>query len=262
VAPAGRRAATGGLTGVEHPRHPPLGSRRFGILGGTFDPVHCGHLDVGDAAFRALDLEQLFVITGHVPPHRPQPLASGYHRFAMVSIAVGGRERWRACDLELRTAGTSYTSTTLKTFHERGYSAHELFFVVGSDAFAEIESWHDYPMILDFANFAVVSRPVFPLEILPRLLPALADRMVRLKKERDSGFGIRDSWSPVTTLDETAHAPSIILIEAATADVSSTDIRQRCETGVSIAGLVPPGVQQHIEQHGLYSQAGKLHGQD
>jgi nicotinate-nucleotide adenylyltransferase len=233
-------------------RHSAPLSRRVGILGGTFDPVHTGHLDVGEAAVRALGLAQLFLLPARVPPHRPQPIASGFHRFAMVSIAIAGRAGWRVCDLELRTAATSYTSTTLTAFHAGGSAASELFFVAGADAFAEIDSWHDYPAILDLANFAVVSRPDSALDGLRRRLPALADRMVRA--DRDSAFGIRDPGRRAAT--------SIYLIEAATADVSSTDIRQRRAAGVSIAGLVPPGVQQHIEQHGLYSQAGNVHGQD
>jgi nicotinate-nucleotide adenylyltransferase len=235
-------------------------ARRIGILGGTFDPIHRGHLDLGDAAVNELKLTRLFVITSNVPPHRPQPLASSYHRFAMVSLAVLDRPDWRAADLELRHDAPSFTSRTLDLFHERGYLSSELFFVIGADAFAEIASWRDYPKILDAAHFAVVSRQGFSVNELPRRLPGLADRIAR------------------PPIDEVARIdPLIILIDAPTADVSSTAIRQRLSEGESIAGLVPPHVQQHIEQHGLYSSmtpgrrrsdaprisaAGRLHGKD
>ena len=235
-------------------------ARRIGILGGTFDPIHWGHLDLADVAVSALELTRLVVITSNVPPHRPQPLASSYHRFAMVSIAVLDRPDWRAADLELRHDTPSFTSRTLDLFHERGYVSSELFFVIGADAFAEIESWRDYPRILDAAHFAVVSRPGFSVKELQRRLPRLADRMAR------------------PPIDEVAQIdPLIILIDAPTADVSSTAIRQRLAEGESIAGLVPPHVQQHIEHHGLYSSmtpgrrrsdapripaAGRLHGKD
>lgn len=234
--------------------------RRLGVLGGTFDPIHNGHLDIGDAAALALDLKRMFVITSNVPPHRPQPFASSHHRFAMVSMALSDRPNWRASDLELRTPAPSFTSATLKKFHDRGYGRCELFFVLGADAFADIGSWRDYPSILRAAHFAVVSRPGFPVQQLPQRLPLLADRMVR---------------PPLDSLSQID--PVIILIEAPTADVSSTAIRQRRASGDSIAGMVPPGVQQHIEQHGLYTpmtpgrravdaqpapQAGRLHGQD
>jgi nicotinate-nucleotide adenylyltransferase len=234
-------------------------TRRIGILGGTFDPVHCGHLDVATSAQEALGLTRIFVITSNIPPHRQQPFASAYHRFAMVSFAVASRPSWRAADLELRSTAPSYTSETLAKFHERGYAASELFFVIGADAFAEIATWHDYPAILDAAHFAVVSRPGFPVDELPQRLPRLLSRMVR------------PPLDPLSQIE-----PMISLIDAPTADVSSTAIRARVAAGESIAGLVPPGVQQHIEQHGLYtsmtpgrresdntpaSAAGRLHGQ-
>ncbi len=235
-------------------------TRRIGIVGGTFDPVHWGHMDVADAAGKALGLARTFLVTSNVPPHRPQPMASAFHRFAMVSLAVLDRETWRAADIELRDDGPSYTSRTLGCFRERGYAPSELFFVIGADAFEEIGSWRDYPKILNAAHFAVVSRPGFPVSDLRRRLPLLADRMVE---------------PPFDGLDQVD--PSIILIDAETADVSSTAIRRVRAAGEPIAGLVPPRVQQHIEQHGLYTSmtpgrrasdaqrtpaAGRLHGQD
>ena len=235
-------------------------ARRIGILGGTFDPIHWGHLDAADVAVKELQLSRLFVITSNVPPHRPQPLASPYHRFAMVSLAVLDRPDWRAADLELRQDAVSFTSRTLDLFRERGYLSSELFFVIGADAFADIASWRDYPRILDAAHFAVVSRPGFSVKELPRRLPQLSDRMAK------------------PPIDQIAQIdPLIILIDAPTADVSSTAIRQKRTVGDSIAGLVPPNVQQHIENHGLYSSmtpgrrrsdapripaAGRLHGKD
>lgn len=235
-------------------------ARRIGILGGTFDPIHCGHVDVGQAAQDGLGLMRVFVVTANVPPHRPQPFTSAYHRFAMAALAVSGREGWRATDLELRLQTPSYTSETLQRFRERGYAATELYFVIGADAFTDIGSWRDYPSILDLAHFAVVSRPGYPVDDLPHRLPRLESRMVR---------------PPIDAL--TGLDPMIFLIDAPTADVSSTAIRRKLAEGESIAGLVPRGVQQHIEQHGLYtamppgrrvsdapepSAAGRLHGQD
>ena len=234
--------------------------RRIGILGGTFDPIHNGHLDVGDAAMLALRLQRIYAITANVPPHRPQPFASAFHRFAMTSMAIAGRDGWRASDLELRTPAPSYTSVTLKKFHEREYAPCELFFILGADAFADVGTWKDYPAILSDAHFVVVSRPGFPVDFMPRRLPLLADRMVH------------PPFDAISQID-----PAIILIEAQTQDVSSSAIRQLCEHGRRVEGLVPEAVQQHIEQHGLYSsmtpgrraadvgaspQAGRLHGED
>jgi nicotinate-nucleotide adenylyltransferase len=210
--------------------------KRVGILGGTFDPIHCGHLDAAAAAEAALGLTELLVITSHVPPHRPPPLASSYHRFAMVSLAVAGRRGWQASDLELRDNARSFTSTTLQKLHGQGYAPVELFFIIGADAFADIMNWVDYPAILDYSHFTVVARPGHQMAEAPRRLPALAGRMVR------PPFDI--------SID-----PLIILLDAPTSDVSSTAIRERRAHGESIAGLVPDSVRQHIEQHGLYSSA-------
>jgi nicotinate-nucleotide adenylyltransferase len=234
--------------------------RRLGILGGTFDPVHLGHLDLADAAQKALGLTEIVLVPSNVPPHRPQPITSAYHRFAMVAIAVQERPGWRAADLELRSDGPSFTSRTLEGFHHRGYRPAELFFVIGADAFFEIESWRDYPNILEAAHFVVISRPRIPVGTVAERLPHLGARMVT---------------RPADAL--TSDVPLIILIDAPTADVSATAIRERLAAGESIAGLVLPRVRQHIEQHGLYtsmtagrgagdapqtSQAGRLHGQD
>jgi nicotinate-nucleotide adenylyltransferase len=231
--------------------------RRVGLLGGTFDPFHNGHLDVGCAAERELRLDELVVIVSNIPPHRPQPLVSSHHRFAMVALGIVGRPGWRASDLELVDGGTSFTIGTLRRFHAWGYQPTELFFVLGADAFAEIETWKDYPAILEQAHFVVVSRPGFPCAEAMERLPALADRV-----QADLAGTVR---------------PSIFLIDAPTADVSATAIRRQLAAGASVAGLVPDAVRQHIDQHGLYAPisaapdpgaaahsltAGRLHGQD
>ena len=211
-------------------------ARRLGILGGTFDPIHCGHVETASAAAHALDLAGVFVIPASVPPHRPQPFASPFHRFAMVAMAVAGRPGWLASDIEVSVPQSrSFTSDTLRRFRDHGYRSTELFFIVGADAFNEIATWRDYPDLLELAHFAVVSRPGTAAGQLRRRLPALASRMVD---------------PPVATQD--AGGTVIILIEAPTPDVSSTAIRRRVADGETVAGMVPAGVLQHIEQHRLY----------
>lgn len=222
-------------------------SRRIGILGGTFDPIHQGHLDLGASAQAALRLDTILVIPSNAPVHRHPPAASAFHRFAMVSLAISTRPGWQASDLELELAGRSYTSVTLHTLHQRGYRASELFFIIGADAFAEIATWKDYPALLDLASFAVVSRPGHPVGTVKESLPDLAPRMIEPGVSNDGRGGT-----------------SIILIESRTTDVSSTAIRQRVAAVESIAGLVPAIVQQHIERHALYAspQPGRREGED
>ena len=212
--------------------------RRLGVLGGTFDPIHCGHLDVATVAKNALGLTRMLIIPSNIPAYRPQPFASSFHRFAMVALAVSGRAGWRASDLELRSNPPSYTTATLTRFHERGYTPAELFFMMGADAFADIETWKNYPQLLDDAHFVVVSRPGCSVGELAGRLPALAPRM------RASAAG-----------PDLPPTPVIILIDRMTTNVSSTTIRHRRAAGEPITGLVDIGVQQHIEQHGLYTSS-------
>jgi nicotinate-nucleotide adenylyltransferase len=247
-------------------------NRRIGILGGTFDPFHTGHVALASAAQERLGLSELLVIPSHLPPHRPQPLASSFHRFAMAALAIAGRSGWRLSDIELIAGGPSYTTDTIRLLHDRGYAPSELFFIIGIDAFLEIATWKDYPAILERAHFAVVARPGWQVSDAAMRLPQLAHRM-RSGASRENGNGDR-STEPIGVGIE--HAPAIFLIDAPTPDVSATAIRQHRAEGASIAGMVDPRVQQHIEQHDLYPSirpgrrtddqintpaAGRLHGQ-
>jgi nicotinate-nucleotide adenylyltransferase len=209
-------------------------SARIGVLGGMFDPIHRGHLELGEAAWSALGLTRLYVVPAHQPPHRTAPVASSFHRFAMVALGIAGHAGWRACDMELLRAEPSYTATTLKAFHARAYRPTDLYFIIGADAFRDIATWRDYPAILDAAHFAVVSRPGCRVRELESRLPDLAPRMTTPPEGRSA-------------------ATAIFLIDAPTSDVSSTAIRQRLAEGRPLDGLVPPAVRQHIEQHGLYA---------
>jgi nicotinate-nucleotide adenylyltransferase len=214
---------------------------RIGILGGTFDPVHNGHLETALAASRALDLSRVLLLPSGAPPHRQQqPSASRFHRFAMIALAVTGVTGFELSDMEIGEPGPSFTYDTLARLHAGGMPASQIFFITGADAFAEIATWSRYPLVLDMAHFVVVSRPGHPAGTLPSRLSALASRM--------------------TEVAGTIAAPhTIMLVDAATPDVSSTEIRRRLETGVSIAGLVPDRVAAYIHQHGLYARAGALH---
>jgi nicotinate-nucleotide adenylyltransferase len=233
---------------------------RIGLLGGTLDPIHLGHIETAVAARRALDLDRVYVLPAHVPPHRPQqPIASSYHRFAMAALAVNGVAGLAANGVELRTPGPSYTSDTLTRFRERsGLDATQIFFITGADAFAEIETWHRYPEVLDLAQFVVVSRPGFAAQSLRQRLPVLSPRMVSVAPE-----GPQEPRR-----DARCDSARIFLIDALTPDVSSTGIRKRLLAGEPIAALVPAAVERHIVQHGLYAERGgplaadHLHGEN
>jgi nicotinate-nucleotide adenylyltransferase len=206
---------------------------RVGILGGTFDPIHVGHLEAALAAKQTLSLDRVLLLPSRTPPHRTtEPRASVFHRFAMAALAAA-EYGMIVSDLEVRRDGPSFTALTLETLHRDGFTPAQLFFITGSDAFAEVATWYDYPRILQLANFAVVSRPGAPRpsDLIPHPQPIPNPK----------------SLIPAAT--------SVISVEATTPDVSSTEIRRRAGAGESIDGLVPPSVAGHIRRHKLYVPA-------
>lgn len=220
--------------------------RRLALVGGTFDPIHYGHLDAAEAARTALGLRDVLLLPTNDPPHRPsRPHASAYHRFALTALAINDRPGFCVTDLELSRVGRSYTIDTLETLHAQGWQASQLFFVLGADAFAEIASWHRFPEVLDAAHFVVIARPGASIEDAAARTPALRNRV----------------QTPEALLRD-APGTGIFLVEARTRDVSSTTVRARLAAGLSIDDLVPPPVERHILAHHLYGAVDTLHGKD
>ena len=220
---------------------------RLGILGGTFDPIHVGHLDAADAASAAMALEEIVLIPAHDQPLRLlEPRASVYQRFALAVLAVEDRPECHVSDMELVRQGRSYTEDTLRALHDRGWRASQLFFILGSDAFAGIAAWHGYPGFLDLAHFVVIARPGATIDEATARAPELRPRM-----------------RPVPRGAVTTDGPTrIFLVHAQTRDVSSTTIRERLASGQSIDDLVPAAVARHIHKHHLYGAVDDLHGED
>jgi nicotinate-nucleotide adenylyltransferase len=224
---------------------------RTGLFGGTFDPIHVGHLDVARAARRALHLDRVVFVPSHVPPHRSPPKASAAHRFAMVAFAVAGEAGFEVSDMEMTSPDPSYTVATLDRLAARGVDTTRLFFVTGADAFADVGAWKGFPQLLDRCHFAVVSRPERPAPALRTSLAGISSRMVDIPLP-----GEIDGTGPI------ADRPCIFLIDAPTAPVSSTEIRKRVADGASIAsiaGLVPDAVAAHITRHRLYLETRESH---
>jgi len=211
---------------------------RLGLFGGTFDPIHQGHLDVVEAAQTALSLSQVWVVPARVPPHRRPPAASAAHRFAMAALACANAPDLLVSDLEMNDASPSYTEATLDRLAVLGVDVRSLFLVTGADAFRDIRTWKGFPAILDRCHFVVVSRPGQSAPELRQQLPELAPRMVEAGREIPS-------------------TPAVILVDAPTAPVSSTDVRRRVQAGSDISDLVAPGVAAYIEKHGLYRDTAK-----
>jgi len=221
-------------------------TRRLGVLGGTFDPVHFGHVDAVVAARSALVLHDVLFVPSHDPPHRPaDPHATAFHRFALVALAINGIAGCRVSDEELLRDGRSYTSDTLRALHAAGWSPSQIFFILGADAFAEIATWHEFPMVLDAAHFAVIARPGTTIEAALARTPDLRSRA-----------------RPASAVLDADGRTGIFLVEAATRDVSSTIVRGRLAAREPIDDLVPSAVARHIAAHHLYGMERRLHGHD
>lgn len=206
----------------------------LGLLGGTFDPFHVGHVDVARAALDAVGLDEVWIVPARMPPHRRTPHASAAHRFAMAALGVAAEPRFRVSDLEMDREGPSYTVDTLDGFLASDAAVgHRVFFIIGADAFRDIAQWRAFPNVLDRCHFVVVSRPGVAATSLPPLLPAVRDRMV-------------------TTPSPIPARPSVLLVDTPTAPVSSTEVRRAHREGRPLTDLVPAAVADYIQRQRLY----------
>jgi len=205
----------------------------IGWLGGTFDPIHNGHLDVARAARDAMGLETVLVGPSGRPPHRAAPVASASDRLAMAALAVEGQPGLQLSDMDMRPDAPSYTWDLLDRLADSGIDLRALMVITGADAFRDIRSWRRFPALLDRCHFVVVSRPGHPA---PRLRVDLSDLASRM----------HDAPCPA------GPEPGIFLVDMPTAPVASTDIRRALAEARAIDGMVPPAVQDYIRHHHLY----------
>ncbi len=212
---------------------------RLGILGGTFDPIHFGHLRAAEEVLEALELEKIYLIPAALPPHKDRnPITPFQHRLAMTRLAVKKAPDLEAMDLEGRRQGLSFSIETLREFRELFKTNLELFFILGTDAFMEIKTWKEYQRLFHYAHFVVIKRPGVESEELEPFLLSLGVGFKRGDKGND--FVI----------------PSgnvLVYKEVTFMDISSTQIRGMVAAGKSIRFLVPKSVRSYIMEKGLYN---------
>jgi len=213
---------------------------RIGVFGGTFDPIHRGHLRAARLVARRFALDRVLFIPSSIPPHKRAPdMAPAEARMAMVELAVRGLGRFVASSLEVAAGSTSYSVLTLARIRRRNPSAG-LFFLLGVDAFLEIETWREWRRVLDQCRLIVMTRPGTDLN---RAWGVLDESYRGLILE--VGPGIRLS---AATLEDRR----IFLLPIAALPISSTEIRRRVREGRSIRGLVPRAVECYIIRRNLY----------
>ncbi len=207
--------------------------RPLGLLGGTFDPVHYGHLRPAQEVLRALNLEEIRVIPAAHPPHRRTPLASAEHRLRMVELAAREFPGFRVDDREYRRGGPSYTVLTLESLRAE-FGARPMCLLMGIDAFLEIETWHQWTRLPELAHLIVMQRPGWQL---PEKLSAwAAPRVCREPRALAVAEAGCVYFQPVTPQD-----------------ISATRLRAAIARGESAAGQLPPAVWDYIRINRLYS---------
>lgn len=197
---------------------------RVGVFGGTFDPIHFGHLAMAQEAAEQLDLDVVYFVPAGSPPHkRDRIVSSPEDRARMVELAIADDPRFRLSRVELERPGPSYTVDTLEAFRSCLARDAELYYLVGGDAPADMPSWHRPERVLDLAIVAVVDRPGHER--------AAADRLTS-RLERDPSRIVR------------LHGPACA--------ISASELREKARRGKSLRYLVPPAVRAYIEERRLY----------
>jgi len=199
---------------------------RIGILGGTFNPPHLGHLVAAQEAYRELDLDQVMLIPAGIPPHKPVDDEPGpEHRLELCRLAVGDDERFAVSDLELRRDGPSFTVDTLDVLRTQSPS-DDLFLILGGDIAAGLPKWHEPERVLELATVAIAERR-------GTAKAAVQDALAQLRGGERARF-----------------------FEMPRIGISSTMVRRRVRAGQPIRYFVPDGVMHYIERHGLYGPPG------
>jgi nicotinate-nucleotide adenylyltransferase len=212
--------------------------RPLGILGGTFDPIHYGHLRPAQELLRTLDMAEIRVIPAANPPHRRPPVATPEQRLRMVELAVAGVPGFTADDCEFRRGGPSYTVLTLESLRQE-FGERSLCLLMGLDAFEGIETWHQWRRLPELANFIVMTRPGWELPAGEKLPSWARDRLVREKSKL------------------TQTSAGMIYFQAVTPqDISATRIREALARGESVEAWLPSAVLEYIRANRVYANRG------
>lgn len=189
---------------------------RIGILGGTFDPIHLGHIYLAEKVLKKLSLGKIIFIPAYLPPHkRGIKITPARHRYNMVKLGAGKKKNFSVSAMELRRKGRSYSVETLERLKQKYGRSSELFFITGSDSLRELSKWKNIKEVLNLCRFVVIKRPHFGI------------------KNAEAGF---------------------ILLDIGAKDISATNIRKRLAKELPISKLVPKAVDNYIAKNRLYAK--------
>lgn len=219
---------------------------RLGILGGSFNPIHLGHLLLADEILELLKLNRILFVPAGEPPHKPAGiLAPPASRYRMTELAIRGDPRFAITDLELRRSGPSYTVDTLEALR-REAPGSELYLLLGSETFLDLLSWKDPRRLAELARLVVIPRAGSPFD---------PDGVQAQKVLQEIG---QEGWirvpPPPAVLDGSCRG--MLLVTATSLPISASELRRRAREGRSLAYRVPEAVRAYILEHGLYRGEG------
>ncbi|WP_371974673.1 nicotinate-nucleotide adenylyltransferase [Lelliottia nimipressuralis] len=209
------------------------------LYGGTFDPVHYGHLKPVEILANLIGLQRVIIMPNNVPPHRPQPEATSEQRKEMLALAIADKPLFQLDERELRRDTPSYTSQTLQEWRAERGTTQPLGFIIGQDSLLNFPSWHQYETILQNSHLIVCRRPGYPLT---------------MKEEQHQAWLDTHLTNDVEDL-HTLPAGKIYLAETPWFDISATLIRERLQQDLSCDDMLPAPVLNYIHQHGLYQKS-------
>ena len=217
---------------------------RLGLLGGTFNPVHNGHLAIARQTREALALDRVLFIPTNDPPHKPyQSLAPAKDRYEMVRLAIGSDPMLAISDVELRRSGKSYSVDTVRLLQQDYGAQAQLYFLIGLDAFLDFPTWREPDTLLTLCSFIVISRPGLSFQTLSTLplLPPLSQQSLL---DLDGGR--------ITKLTVQTGTQSLTCLRLPPTDISASAIRSKIRQHAPTANLLPPSVESYILQHHIY----------
>ena len=201
--------------------------RLIGLMGGTFDPIHKGHVALGRQALQEYQLDEVWFMPSHIPPHKSADVSAAEHRSAMVRLAIAGISGLRFSDFELQREGTTYTAQTLKLLKE-AYPRDTFFYIIGADSLYEIEKWYHPELILGHITLLAATRSY----------------------EKDPALTLDGQITYLTQ----KYGADIRILHCPRMDIASRDIRRLLQEGGSAEEVVPAAVLAYIREHGLYQK--------
>ncbi len=211
---------------------------RIAIMGGTFNPIHFGHLRIAEEVRETFGLDRVLFIPTYQPPHKDNgSLVSPQHRLEMVRLATKDNPFFEASDMEIKRGGRSYSVVTLRALHNK-YTGTDFSFIVGTDSFNDITTWCEYAELFKLANFIIIPRPGYAVKKIGEILPVELAR--KFWYDAEQGVYVND------------YSKFVAYMETTLFGISASRIRKMIKEGNSTRYILPKEVEDYITKNGLY----------